>query len=196
MATEDVAPDGKPMLSVLDAADLERWLDAEHARPTGIWLVRARPGSTHPVIDYEDVIDVLLSVGWIDASIRVLDEGRSLLWISPRRRGSVWSLPNRRRVERLVESGRMKPAGRAAVERAVADGSWSVLESAERLEVPDDLAEALAADPVARTNFDRFPPSARKAYLSQVALAKTETTRARRVASVVERSAANLRPGA
>lgn len=196
MATEMTAPDGKPMLSVVDADDLRQWLDTEHGRPTGVWLVRARPGSDHPAVDYEQVIDALLSVGWIDASIRVLDEGRSLLWISPRRRGSVWSMPNKRRVESLVEAGRMRPSRQAAVERAMADGSWSVLDSAERLEVPGDLAQALAADPAARDNFEAFPPSARKAYLAHIALAKTPGTRARRVATVVERSAAGLRPGA
>ena len=48
-----------------------------------------------------------------------------MLWYAPRRKGSVWARTNRERVERLEAAGRMTPAGRAAVERAQADGSWT-----------------------------------------------------------------------
>jgi uncharacterized protein YdeI (YjbR/CyaY-like superfamily) len=194
MATEEMAPDGKPMLSVGDADDLDEWLVEHHERPTGVWLVRARPKSDHPSVDYEDMITALLCHGWIDASIKVLDERRSLLWISPRRKGSVWSKPNKERIVRLEAAGRMRSAGAAAIARAKADGSWTTIDGAENLEVPDDLAAAFDGQPQARTNFDAFPPSARKGYLAQIALAKTEATRAKRIALTVERSAANQRP--
>ena len=195
MALEEAAPDGKPMLTVSDADDLDAWLVEHHERPSGVWLVRARPRSDHPRVDYEDMITVLLSYGWIDASVKVLDERRSLLWISPRRKGSVWSKPNKERIVRLEAAGRMRPAGAAAIQRAKDDGSWTTIDGPENLEVPDDLAAAFDDDPVARANFDAFPPSARKGYLASIAMAKTPTTRARRITTTVERSRANQRPG-
>jgi uncharacterized protein YdeI (YjbR/CyaY-like superfamily) len=194
MPGEETAPDGRPMLSVEDVDDLDRWLAAQQGRTTGVWLVRARPGSDHPAVDYEDMIEVLLCHGWIDASVKVLDERRSLLWISPRRRGSVWSGPNKKRVERLRAAGRLTPAGQAVVDRAIEDGTWSVLDGPENLEVPDDLAAALAAEPRARTHFDAFPASVRKAFLGHIALAKTPATRARRVQWTVVKAASNERP--
>lgn len=194
MARLEDGPDGKPLLHVDTGADLDAWLAAEHTRPSGVWLVRARPGSSVPVVDYAEVITALLRYGWIDASVRVLDEQRSLLWISPRRKGSVWSKPNKQRLERLAEQGRIEPAGQAVIDRAKADGSWTIIDSAENLEVPDDLAAAFGEDAQARANFDAFPASVRKAYLTQIALAKTPATRGKRVATTVERSRANLRP--
>ncbi len=196
MAFDESAPDGKPMLVVADASDLEAWLVENHDRPTGVWLVRARPGSNHPAVAYEDMINLLLCYGWVDASVKVLDERRSLLWISPRRKGSVWSKPNKQRLQRLAEQGRIQPSGQAVIDRAKADGSWTTIDSAENLEVPADLAAAFARDPGARANFDAFPASARKGYLGHIAMAKTPATRARRIATTVERCAANLRPGA
>ena len=196
MAIEATAPDGKPMLTVTDAADLGRWLATEHARPSGVWLVRARRGSDHPALAYEDMIEVLLCYGWVDAVIKPLDEGRSLLWVSPRRKGSVWSKPNKERLARLAEQRRIQPPGQAVIDRAMADGSWTTIDSAENLEVPDDLAAAFEHDPTARANFDAFPPSSRKAYLASIAMAKTSATRARRIAVTVTRSRENLRPGA
>jgi uncharacterized protein YdeI (YjbR/CyaY-like superfamily) len=194
MAELATAPDGKQMLTVDDAADLDRWLADEHARPTGVWLVRARPGSDVRALDYEDMIAVLLCHGWIDAVIKVLDERRSLLWISPRRKGSVWSKPNKERIERLEAAGRLRPSGRAVIDRAKADGSWTVIDSAENLEVPDDLAAALDTTPQARANFDAYPPSVRKGFLGSIAMAKTPATRTRRIAATVRMAAANERP--
>ena len=194
MAIEETAPDGKTMLTVDDATDLDSWLSAQGGRTTGVWLVRARPGSDHPAVDYEDMIEALLRHGWIDASIKVLDARRSLLWISPRRKGSVWSKPNKQRVDRLLAAGRMAPAGQAAVDRARADGSWSILDGAENLEVPDDLAVALDSEPGARSQFDAYPASVRKSFLGHIAMAKTPATRARRVAWTVAKAAANEQP--
>jgi uncharacterized protein YdeI (YjbR/CyaY-like superfamily) len=194
VAALTTAPDGKDMLTVEDAGDLERWLDDHHTRATGVWLVRARPGSDVAALDYEPMIEILLCFGWIDASVKVLDERRSLLWISPRRKGSVWSKPNKARIERLVAAGRLRPSGRAVIDRAVADGSWTVIDSAENLEVPDDLAAALDAATDARANFDAYPASVRKAFLGSIAMAKTPATRARRIEATVRKAAANERP--
>lgn len=194
MAEIDTAPDGKPMLTVADAGDLEQWLDGEHTRPSGVWLVRGRPGSDVPVVDYEDMIEVLLCYGWIDAVIKTLDKKHSLLWISPRRKGSVWSKPNKTRIERLLAQGRLRPAGQSVIDRAKQDGSWTLIDGAENLEVPDDLAAALADVPGARDNFDAYPPSVRKGFLAGIAMAKTATTRDRRIGAAVAKAAANERP--
>lgn len=196
MATLEDGPEGKPMLAITSAQDLREWLAAEHTRPAGVWLVRPRPGSGVDGPSYEEVIGELLCFGWIDAVIKVLDERRSLLWISPRRKGSVWSKPNKERIERLLAAGRLRPPGLAVIERAKQDGSWTVIDGPENLEVPPDLAAALADHPEAQARFAAFPASVRKAYLSHIALAKTEATRQRRIVDVVERSANNRRPGA
>jgi uncharacterized protein YdeI (YjbR/CyaY-like superfamily) len=87
----------------------------------------------------------------------------------------------------------MAPAGLAAIERAKANGSWGVLDSVERLEVPDDLAAALAALPPAAASFAAFPPSARKQMLAWVAFAQRPETRATRIRQVAEAAARNER---
>lgn len=185
MARVEDGPDGKPLLHVADAHDLRDWLAAEHLRPTGVWLVQGRPGSDVPRMPYEEMVLELLAVGWIDAMVRTLDDRRSALWISPRRKGSVWSGPNKARVARLRAERRLLPAGQAVVDRARADGTWTVLGGPEALEVPPDLAAALDADPAANAGFQALSASARKQLLSQIALAKTAQTRAKRVQAAV-----------
>jgi uncharacterized protein YdeI (YjbR/CyaY-like superfamily) len=87
----------------------------------------------------------------------------------------------------------MRPAGLAAVARAKANGSWELLDSVERLEVPGDLAAALEGMPPAAANFASFPPSARKMLLGWVAMARRPETRAARIVQIAEAAARNER---
>jgi uncharacterized protein YdeI (YjbR/CyaY-like superfamily) len=183
-------------------ADLERvevtsregwraWLDENHARPDGVWVVthKKRPGAPH--VPYADIVDEALCFGWIDSLPRALDETRSMLFVSPRRSGSAWSKINKEKVERLMAEGRMAPSGLARVEAAKADGSWSALDAVETLVPPPDLAAALAADPRAGAFFAAFPPSARRGILEWIAAARRPETRAARIAETVARAAEN-----
>ena len=115
------------------------------------------------------------------------------MWMSPRKPSSGWSRSNKERVERLEREGLMTDAGRAAVEAAKRNGSWSLLDSVEALEEPDDLAAALNASPAARAHFDAFPPSARKLILTWIATAKREETRLKRIEETTRLAAENIR---
>lgn len=186
--------DDAERLQIESIEQWREWLEANHERPTGVWLVTFKKAAPGPSVDYVALVEEALSFGWIDGTARPVDADRSMIWLAPRRKGSVWAASNRERVERIEREGRMRPAGRAVVERARADGSWSVLIPAERGEVPDDLADAFAAAPGARETWDGFPPSVRLQALSSIYMAKRAETRARRVADIAARTAAGERP--
>jgi len=130
---------------------------------------------------YEEMVVEALRFGWVDSRPSKLDDERTMLWFSPRRRGSAWARPNKERIERLERGGRLEPAGRRAVEAAKADGSWSRLDDVERLIVPDDLAAAFEREPGSREQWDGFPPSARRGILEWIVQAKREATRGKRI---------------
>jgi uncharacterized protein YdeI (YjbR/CyaY-like superfamily) len=182
----------EPQVEVRSVEALEAWLEAG---PQGVhWLVVFK--RHHPdYVSWPEVVECLLCHGWIDSRTKRLDEDRSLLRVSPRRPGSIWSRVNKEAIERLECEGRMRPAGRAVVERAKADGSWTELDDIEALLVPDDLAAALDALPVARATWDAYPASVKKQVLWAVKSAKRDETRSRRIAGVVEAAAAGRRPG-
>ncbi|HEX2110261.1 MAG TPA: YdeI/OmpD-associated family protein [Gaiellaceae bacterium] len=112
---------------------------------------------------------------------------------TPRRPGSPWSRSNKERVARLERDGRMTPAGRALVEAAKRDGSWTKLDAVENLEIPPDLAEALASIPEAETHFAAFSASSRRHILAWIAGAKRPETRARRIAETARLAAQNVK---
>ena len=177
----------------LTRAEWRRWLEANHTRQVGVWLVMYKPATGKPRVRYEEAIEEALCFGWVDAQAKTLDAERSLLWFAPRKKGSVWAKTNKARVERMLAAGKMTAAGLAKIEAAKADGSWSLLDEVDQLIVPPDLAAALAALPPAADNFAAFPPSVRHNILGWIALAKRAETRAARIAETARLAAQGKR---
>lgn len=163
------------------AEEWRAWLEEHHGRPHGVWLVSWKPRTGKPAVLYEEAITEALRFGWVDSTYRSIDEERGMLWWSPRRKGSLWARTNRARVARLEREGRMTEAGRAAVEAAKADGSWTLLDPVEDLVVPNDLAAVLEVRPGARERWESLPPTARRAFLLWIVTAKRPETRDRRI---------------
>ena len=55
------------------------------------------------------------------------------------------------------------------------------------VELPNDFSTALAAAPAALAAFERLSPSAKKAHVTNISAAKTDATRQRRIATIVEK---------
>ena len=151
-----------------------------------MWLVTWRARTGRPTVPYEEAVEEALCFGWIDGKTGRFDDERTMVRFSPRRPGSVWARSNKERVARLEAAGMMTDAGRRIVDAARSDGSWTRLDAAEAMLVPDDLALALAARPGAREHFDEYSASARKSVLGWIALAKRPETRAWRIARAAE----------
>lgn len=189
------ALDSKPMVEVYDRAAWRAWLEANHATSTGVWMVtwRARTGP-RAGLEYGAAVEEALCFGWVDSTAGVVDDERGKLYFAPRKAKSPWAATNKARVERLIRDGLMRPAGLAVIEQAKENGYWSILDGPERLEVPADLRQALAAAAPADASFDAWPPSVRKQQLAQVAYAMRPETRAARIARIVDFARRNERP--
>jgi uncharacterized protein YdeI (YjbR/CyaY-like superfamily) len=138
-------------------------------------------------VTYAEVVESALCFGWIDGRSNRLDDRFYLQRMTPRRARSVWSQKNVDAVEALTLAGRMRPAGLAAVEAARADGRWErAYAGSATITVPDDLAEALAAEPAALKEFEALDGANRYAVLWRVHTASTPATRAKRIANLVQ----------
>ena len=183
-----------PEVFAEDRATWSDWLEANHDTSGGAWLVTWRSRSGRQGLPYEEAVEEALCFGWVDGTAGTVDDDRGKLYFAPRKPNSGWAATNKARVDRLIAAGRMAPAGLAAIERAKANGSWELLDSVERLEVPPDLAAAFEALPPAAANFAAFPPSVRKQALASLVLARRPETRADRVRRIAEAAARDKRP--
>jgi uncharacterized protein YdeI (YjbR/CyaY-like superfamily) len=179
--------DALPELIVADAAAWRTWLGACHGQRSGVWLVLAKKGASGPTtLTYDEALEEALCHGWIDGQTGRRDERTYRQRFTPRRARSAWSERNVGIVERLVRERRMRPAGLDAAARAKADGRWeSAYAGQKSIEMPPDLAEALAAQPAAREMFEILTAQNRYAVLYRIHAAKRSDTRARRIEQFV-----------
>lgn len=176
-----------PILSFDDAAAWAAWLEEQHASSKGVWLKLAKKGSGIPSVNYAEALDVALCYGWIDGQKRSHDASAWLQKFTPRGKRSIWSKVNREKTLALIESGRMRPAGLAEVERARQDGRWeAAYDSQGAAAVPEDLAAALEKSPKAKAFFATLDSANRYAILFRVQTAKKAETRARRIEQFVQ----------
>ena len=173
-------------LSFTSRGEWREWLAANHDTSPGIFVIYGRKAARLPGPAYEDLIEEALCFGWIDGTLRPVDDQRTSLYFSPRRKGGIWAASNKARVERLRAAGLMTPAGEAVIARAVDDGSWTILDRSEALELPPELAEALAEVPGSAAAFEALTRSMHKQLIYQVDSAKRPETRRRRAATIVE----------
>ena len=185
-----------PELIMADATAWRAWLDQHHELPTGVWLVLAKKGTTEPTtLTYDQALEEALCYGWIDGQTRRRDESTYRQRFTPRRPRSSWSKRNVGLAEGLIAEGRMAPAGLAEVERARADGRWEAAYAGPAtIEVPSDLAAALARQPLAQATFERLTGQNRYAVLYRLTTAKRPETRARRLEQLVAMLASGETP--
>ncbi len=182
MATE------APHIEARNLAELRDWLNDNHATSGSVWLVTFKKGHADH-LPFGEVVEELLCWGWVDSSVRGIDDVSFKHLISPRKETSAWSAVNKEIVERMRAEGRMQPSGEAKIAAAKANGMWDFLDDVERLQVPDDLLEALND---ARRGWDNLPRSTKRGLLERLKRAKTSPTRAKRVAECVEAAAKRL----
>jgi uncharacterized protein YdeI (YjbR/CyaY-like superfamily) len=175
-----------PELLLPDVSAWHDWLLEHHATSPGVWLVLSKKGGTTTALTYDQALDEALCFGWIDGQIRRRDDQTTFQRTTPRGPRSRWSLRNVGHVERLIEAGRMTPAGMAAVEAARADGRWdAAYEGPATAQTPADLLAAIAAVPEAQAMYDVLTSQNRYALYHRLTAVKGEAARQRRIESFV-----------
>ena len=174
----------------------QKWLETNHNTENVLWLIIQKKNSKKTGIHYEEAVRTAVSYGWIDGKMKRLNDDEFMQRFTPRRKGSIWSLSNRKRAESLIAERVMTPAGLITVEDAKENGRWdNAYSSRGSVDIPADLIAALNKNKAAQENFQAFPSSARFMYVHWINEAKRKDTRIRRIKTVVYRSERNQRPG-
>ncbi len=100
---------------VTTAAELRKWLQANHMNKTEIWLVQYKKAAKKPSLSLDEALDEAVCFGWIDSYIKGIDADSYATRFSPRRPRSNWTETNRQRARRLIAEGRMTEAGLAVL---------------------------------------------------------------------------------
>jgi uncharacterized protein YdeI (YjbR/CyaY-like superfamily) len=170
------------------------WLEENHRSRQSVWLVYFKSKSGKPTVKYSDAVDEALCYGWIDSKAKPFDYERFMQFFCKRKTKSVWSKINKAKVERLIAEGLMTEAGFASIAIAQENGSWSILDKAEALEIPDDLEAEFQKIPYSKDYFLSLSRSDKRNILQWLVLAKRIETRQKRITEIVELAGERLKP--
>jgi uncharacterized protein YdeI (YjbR/CyaY-like superfamily) len=173
-------------------AEFRAWLEKHHGSETELLVGFHKKGSGRPSMTWSESVDQALCFGWIDGIRRSLGEDSYTIRFTPRKPRSTWSKVNVAKVEQLESDGLMRPAGRKAFEARSEDNTGIyAFERARPAELPPEYEERFT--PAAREFFEAQPPGYRRTATHWVVSAKKEETRERRLATLIEDSAAGRR---
>jgi len=186
-------PTAARQLKTLDLSSRQAWrawLEKNHTNESEIWLVFHKKHTNKPSIALSDAIDEALCFGWIDSLIKRLDDDRYARKFTPRKPDSKWSTINRRRYAQLKADGLLAAAGLA---RKPTNRSGDAPQVGAV--IPPYIKKALQADPRARAQFEKLPPSLRRNCVAWIVSAKKDETKQKRLLEIVKRLAAGEKPG-
>jgi uncharacterized protein YdeI (YjbR/CyaY-like superfamily) len=171
--------------------DFRTWLEQHHDSEPELWVGYYKKGSGKPSLTWPESVDEALCFGWIDGLRKSIDAERYMIRFTPRRARSIWSAVNIARVASLTEEGRMRPAGVDAFEARREDRSGIYShEQREQAKLDPAYEKRFRAKKRAWASFGAMPKSYRQAAIHWVMTAKKEETRERRLATLVDASAA------
>ena len=183
----------RPLLYFKNAEEWRAWLHENHHLESGVDLVFYKVAAEEPSMRWEEAVQVAICYGWIDSTVRKIDDDRRKQYFCKRNAKSVWSAVNKAYIERLEKEGLIHDSGYKSIEIAKENGSWSALDDVENGIIPEDLQTAFNNNPKAFENYENFARGYRKSYLYWLNQAKREATRQRRIEQIVALCEQNLK---
>jgi|CXWL01.1.fsa_nt_gi uncharacterized protein YdeI (YjbR/CyaY-like superfamily) len=173
-------------------AEFRTWFLGNHDKLTEQWVGFYKKGSGKPSITWPESVDVALCVGWIDGIRKSIDEECYKIRFTPRRPRSIWSAVNIKRANELLGLGLMHPDGIAAFEKRDDDRSRVYAYEQKTIELSGEFLAKFRKRKKAWIFFESQPPSYRKPAIWWVMSAKQETTRLKRLETLIADPAEGL----
>jgi uncharacterized protein YdeI (YjbR/CyaY-like superfamily) len=97
-------------------------------------------------MSYNDAVEEALCFGWIDSTLKKLDDEHNIQWFMPRKNKTYYSQPNRERLKWLWERDLIHSTVKNDVERIVQ----------EEFTFPQDIIDRIKQDEVAWENYQKY----------------------------------------
>lgn len=171
-------------------SEFRKWLQKNHVEATEVWVGMYKVHTGKPSVTWNQAVDEALCFGWIDSVVRRIDGERHMQRFTPRKQSSIWSAKNIKRIGELIDEGRVSTHGLKVFSER--DPRRQNLYSSEQQNIAFTAAQEklFRRNRKAWTYFQSKPASYRRPATWWVISAKREETRARRLAQLIEDSAA------
>jgi uncharacterized protein YdeI (YjbR/CyaY-like superfamily) len=163
-----------------------KWLRENQSIVKEVWLIYYKKHTGKPTIPYDDAVEEALCFGWIDSTIKRIDDEKYCQKFTPRNDKSNWSEHNKKRVAKMIKQGKMTKAGMDKIYAAKKNGEWNKKIVTEiNFEMPSELSQLLSSNKKAKDFFNELSPSHKKQYIGWIASAKKNATREKRAREAI-----------
>ncbi len=174
--------------------DWRNWLKKNHQKEKFIWLIHHKRHTGNPFISHRESLEEAICFGWIDTTIKSIDENKYARCFRRRTEKGKWSTATLSYAKQLLKQKKMAPAGikayRLGLKQKPIDHGIE-----KNPEPQQDLLEALKKQGKALEYFNTLAPSYKRYYVRWIERAKRPETRQKRIAMVVQRVAEKKKPG-
>ena len=173
-------------LYISNRKDWRKWLKENHSIVREVWLIYYKKHTSKPRIPYDDAVEEALCFGWIDSTVKRIDDEKYCQKFTPRNDKSNWSEHNKKRVAEMINQGKMTNYGMEKVKAAKKNGEWyKTAQAVKEFEMPSELTRLLSANKKEEIFFSELSPTHKKQYIGWVASAKRVETRKKRAEEAI-----------
>jgi uncharacterized protein YdeI (YjbR/CyaY-like superfamily) len=174
-------------ITVYTRNEFRKWLIKNHKKESKVLVIVHKRHTGKPAPTHRELLEEAICFGWIDTTIKRLDEDTFARNFSKRGPKSRWSDNTLSYAKKLLADGRMSPQGidfyKQGTTRPVHDHGIP-----KNPEMPDELKKALSKNPSAKDTFEKYSPSVKRMLYRWILRAKLPPTRAKRIGGIVERA--------
>lgn len=167
------------------ASALHSWFQKNHHKKTNVWIGFYSVKSGKKAATYKEALDEALCFGWIDGIRKNVDKDSYTIRFTPRKKRSIWSNVNIKRVKELIEERRMHSFGLAAFNERAEErsGIYSFEQDSHKLSPP--FEKKFKANKKAWTFFTSRAPWYQRTSIHWVMSGKQEATRIKRLETLI-----------
>ncbi|KYK23480.1 hypothetical protein AYK24_07495 [Thermoplasmatales archaeon SG8-52-4] len=180
-------------LYLTNRKDWRAWLEKNYDKKKEIWLIYYKKHTKKKTIPYDDAVEEALCFGWIDSTVKRIDDEKHVQRYTPRNLNSIWSENNIARVKKMIKEGKMKKEGLEKYNYGMKNNLIAPLTD-KKIKTPEDFQKALKNNDKAFENFSSLAPSYKIMYIYWILGAKRKETRERRIKKAVKLLSENKRP--
>ncbi|MCD7972393.1 MAG: YdeI/OmpD-associated family protein [Candidatus Azobacteroides sp.] len=142
--------------------DWRKWLENNFESEKEIWLIFPHKSAGQPCISYNDAVEEALCFGWIDSTLKKLDDKHSIQWFLPRKNKTYYSQPNKERLKWLWERDMIHPKIKNDVVRIIQ----------EEFVFPQDIINRIKQDEIAWNNYQKYSESYKRIRIGYIEAAR------------------------
>lgn len=151
------------ILKAKNREELRLWLENNYETQKECWVIVKRGKlQNDDTFWYIDAVEEALCFGWIDSTVKKLDNGITIQRLSPRKKGSIWSELNKERCRRMEKLGKMTQAGKKVLPDMSEKG----------FNIDIDILETLKKDEIVWANFHKFPSLYQRVRIDTIQIKK------------------------